>query len=105
VSSEDRITVDQADSEEEELIAYLLASRQAEKHGSFSIRPRAGGGNAPLSYGQQRMWFLDQLEPGNPAYHLSMRQWFSGDLDRDALDAALNEIVDRHAILRTTFGF
>jgi amino acid adenylation domain-containing protein len=91
--------------EEEELIAFLLEQQQADRASNYAIVPRAEGDRIPLSYGQQRLWFLDQMEPGNPAYHLSLRQWFSGSLDCAVLESALNEVVRRHDVLRTTFGF
>jgi amino acid adenylation domain-containing protein len=57
----------------------------------------------PLSYAQQRLWFLDQLEPGCPAYNISTAVRLSGPLDIDTLKRSLNEIVRRHESLRTTF--
>jgi amino acid adenylation domain-containing protein len=60
-------------------------------------------GDAPLSLHQQRVWFLDQLEPGSGAYNVPMALRVGGDVDIDALRRALNEIVRRHHVLRTTF--
>ncbi|MEE8587085.1 MAG: amino acid adenylation domain-containing protein [Acidobacteriota bacterium] len=57
----------------------------------------------PLSFGQQRLWFLDQLDPGNPAYNNWLAVRLEGDLDRGALQAVVAEIVRRHEVLRTTF--
>jgi thioester reductase-like protein len=57
----------------------------------------------PLSYPQLRLWFLEQLAPGDPAYHLPMTLHLTGPLDIGALDRAFQAIVDRHEILRTTF--
>ncbi len=57
----------------------------------------------PLSFAQQRLWFLDQLEPGNPAYNIPAAFRLVGLLDIEALEKSLNEIVQRHEILRTTF--
>ncbi len=57
----------------------------------------------PLSFAQQRLWFLDQLVPGSPAYNLSSMLRLAGPLDCDALEAALQEIIRRHEVLRTTF--
>ncbi|MEA2692845.1 MAG: hypothetical protein QOJ16_2232, partial [Acidobacteriota bacterium] len=59
----------------------------------------------PLSFAQERLWFLDRLEPGNPAYNLpgAVRLRGSGRLDPAALAAALCEVVRRHEPLRTTY--
>ena len=58
---------------------------------------------APASFGQQRLWFLDQLHPDNPGYHIFTTVRLKGSLDVEALAAALNEIVRRHHLLRTSF--
>jgi amino acid adenylation domain-containing protein len=58
----------------------------------------------PLSYGQQSLWFLYQLAPGSPAYTISYAGRISGDVDLTALERATQAIVDRHAILRTTYA-
>ena len=57
----------------------------------------------PLSYAQQRFWFLDQIEPGNVAYNLPAALRLVGALDADALTRTLGEIVRRHEPLRTSF--
>jgi amino acid adenylation domain-containing protein len=58
----------------------------------------------PLSYQQQRLWFLNRLDPGNAAYNMPALVFrMKGLLDEDALQMSLNEIVRRHEILRTTF--
>ena len=57
----------------------------------------------PLSYAQQRLWFLEQVEPGNAAYNIPAAVRLSGTLNVEALEFALNEIVRRHESLRTTF--
>jgi amino acid adenylation domain-containing protein len=60
-------------------------------------------GPMPLSFAQQRIWFLDQLEPGNPAYSSVRPVQLTGQLSAAALEQALSEIVRRHEILRTSF--
>ena len=57
----------------------------------------------PLSFAQQRLWFLDQLSPGNAAYNVPFGVRLIGELDREALIRSLNEIVRRHEVLRTSF--
>jgi len=64
-------------------------------------RPRADC--APLSFAQQRLWFIDRLAPGNAAYNNPVAMRLRGPLDIDVLVAALTEIHRRHEILRTTF--
>ena len=58
----------------------------------------------PLSFAQQRLWFLDQLEPGTPLYNMPQMFRMRGKLDVTALEHALNKIVERHESLRTTFA-
>ncbi|WP_019545172.1 SDR family NAD(P)-dependent oxidoreductase [Streptomyces sulphureus] len=58
----------------------------------------------PASYAQQRMWFFHRLERGNPFYNIPLALRLTGDVDRGALRAALDDAVARHEILRTTFA-
>jgi Condensation domain/AMP-binding enzyme len=57
----------------------------------------------PLSYAQQRLWFLDRFEPGSAAYNLPLVVRVSGKLQRAALEQALSQLVARHETLRTTY--
>ena len=61
------------------------------------------GRTAPLSFAQQRMWFLDRMDPGSLSYTVSDVLRFGGRLDDDALCRALGTLVARHESLRTTF--
>ena len=56
-----------------------------------------------LSFAQQRLWFLDQLEPGNPLYNVPCAVRISGMLNVAAMERGINEIIRRHEILRTRF--
>ncbi|HET9185607.1 MAG TPA: condensation domain-containing protein, partial [Solirubrobacterales bacterium] len=58
---------------------------------------------APLSYAQQRLWFLDRLAPGSPAYNIPTVYGLAGPLAPAALAAALAEVVRRHQVLRARF--
>lgn len=58
----------------------------------------------PLSYGQRALWFIHQLAPDNPAYTISYAGRIRGDLDIAALERAAQALVERNAILRTTFA-
>ncbi|HEU0054618.1 MAG TPA: amino acid adenylation domain-containing protein, partial [Longimicrobium sp.] len=59
------------------------------------------GGDAPLSFAQERLWFIDRLEPGAAAYNLAVALRLRGALDAEALERALGELVRRHEPLRT----
>ena len=69
------------------------------------ILPRNGSDPIPLSYAQQRLWFIEQLEPGSPAYIISTAMRLRGTLRVDALRRAVNAIVQRHEVLRTHFAW
>ena len=68
------------------------------------MQPVPRDGDLPLSFGQQRLWFIDQLAPGNPAYNFPAAVHLRGPLNLAALHQSLNEIVKRHEVLRTTFA-
>ncbi|MEM8961263.1 MAG: non-ribosomal peptide synthase/polyketide synthase, partial [Acidobacteriota bacterium] len=57
----------------------------------------------PLSFAQERLWILAQLDPANPAYHIPMPVRLRGALDVEALSSALSTVVSRHEVLRTVF--
>src|SRR5579872_468336 len=67
------------------------------------ITRRPPGSPSPLSFAQQRLWFMDQLEPGNPQYNIPMGVRLCGPLNVEVLQRAVQEIVRRHEVLRTVF--
>jgi amino acid adenylation domain-containing protein len=90
--------------EKREVLAQLMREqgRTAAPH-SHPARRADASAPAPLSYAQERLWFLHQLEPGMPHYNLPATIRLTGALDVSALERTVNEVVRRHQILRTTF--
>ena len=56
----------------------------------------------PVSFSQQRLWFLDRLDPGEPTYNMAYAMWLGGPLDARALQRAMDAMVARHSVLRTS---
>src|SRR5262245_44348740 len=65
------------------------------------ILRRATSDPAPLSFAQERLWFLEQLEPGSAVYNICRAFRLTGQLNVAALEASLTEILRRHEILRS----
>ncbi|HYH45220.1 MAG TPA: amino acid adenylation domain-containing protein, partial [Thermoanaerobaculia bacterium] len=89
-----------------EAFAARVDAACASEHGEPEPpSPRSGGddGGALLSFAQQRLWFLDQLEPGNSLYNVAFAVRALGPLRPEVLEASLAEVVRRHQALRTTF--
>lgn len=78
--------------ERRELLARMLKQREAQRK------------TAPLSFVQERFWFLDQLDPGAPLYNMFLAVRLTGLLDEQALERSLNQVIQRHESLRTTFA-
>jgi acyl carrier protein len=88
----------------EGLAAYIEQARQEEQGlQTPPIGPVARGGELPLSFAQQRLWFLDHLESGSPFYNVSTAVHLAGRLNLATLEQTFGEIVRRHEVLRTTF--
>jgi amino acid adenylation domain-containing protein len=77
--------------------------RQRESVGEPRIEPVARNTPIPLTYAQQRLWFLDQFQPGVPAYNVCDADILDRDIDLPTLRRAATELVRRHELLRTTF--
>jgi amino acid adenylation domain-containing protein len=87
-------------------LADLARHLQGAAHAELlRIMPTKRSGRLPLSFAQQRLWFLGQMEGGSAAYHIPFGLHLKGDLNRTALGRALDRIVVRHEALRTTFAF
>jgi amino acid adenylation domain-containing protein len=71
---------------------------------SPEARGERRGGRLPLSFAQQRLWFLDQLEPGGNEYLIRVALRLTGTVDVAALEEALSGLVARHEVLRTRFA-
>ena len=68
------------------------------------IERRTSAGPAPLSFAQERLWFLDQFQPGSAVYNVPLSLDLVGAIEIDALSRAVKELVARHESLRTTFA-
>ena len=68
------------------------------------ILPASRDADLPLSFAQQRLWFLDKLEPNNSVYNIRTAIRLEGKLDVEALERSFSEVVRRHEALRTTFA-
>ena len=90
--------------EDQELLSYLLEDEELDSKTYQPIPRRERFDKAPLSSGQQRLWFLDQLLAGLPVYNNIVGSTTQGKLHVETLERALREIVRRHESLRTTFA-
>jgi amino acid adenylation domain-containing protein len=86
-----------------EILAFLHEARRVVHSIPPPLSPVSRSANLPLSFAQQRLWFLDQLEPNSPLYNVPQAIRLQGPLQVKALHQTLNTIVARHETLRTTF--
>jgi hypothetical protein len=86
-------------------LAARLDNARREEQGILppAIKPVRRERDLPLSFAQERLWVLDQMEPNNPLYNVPRSLRMNGRLNVDALQRAINEIVRRHESQRTTF--
>ncbi|MBI1398035.1 MAG: amino acid adenylation domain-containing protein [Betaproteobacteria bacterium] len=93
------------DAARRELLALMLAEEAGAAASAAETIPRADRSvPLPLSSAQERIWFLEQFEPGSPLYNFHGVLRLQGPLDAGALGRALGALVDRHEILRTEIG-
>ncbi|HEV7787260.1 MAG TPA: condensation domain-containing protein, partial [Thermoanaerobaculia bacterium] len=78
-------------------------ARSGDKSPRATIARTPRDRDLPLSFAQERLWFLDQLTPGSPAYNVPVAFAVHGPLDVPALERAFAEVVRRHEVLRTSF--
>lgn len=90
--------------EKRQLLLQKLNNKKQQVITRSPISPQSRDTNhLPLSFAQQRLWFLDQLQPGNSAYNLFFPMRLTGALNVEALEQSFQEVVKRHEVLRTTF--
>ncbi|MGW3091386.1 condensation domain-containing protein, partial [Streptomyces sp. NPDC001108] len=88
-----------------EALAQRLAGRGGGAKRTAPLVPAvARDGELRMSHGQQRLWFLEDFDPGGAAYHSALPLRITGRLDARALRTAVGDLVARHEALRTTFG-
>ena len=91
--------------EQRALLMLRMRRKAAEREPSGpELRPVSRDRELPLSFAQQRLWFMDQWQPRNPAWNIASATRFQGRLDIPALRWAFDEIVRRHESLRTGFA-
>ncbi|MUG92983.1 amino acid adenylation domain-containing protein [Scytonema sp. UIC 10036] len=86
-----------------EILEFLSQVKAASDDNLLPILPTSRSETLPLSFAQERLWFLDQLMPLNPCYNMPFALRLAGKLDVLALQQSLNEIIRRHETLRTSF--
>ena len=89
--------------EKRQLLERYLKTAGLNLSNAVILPQRRDTNKFPLSFAQQRLWFLDQLEPDSAVYNIPDTHSFNGPLNLQALERSLSEIVRRHEILRTTF--
>ncbi|MFX0575930.1 amino acid adenylation domain-containing protein [Nocardia nepalensis] len=87
-------------------VARLAARAESQADtGRVALTAQPRPQRIPLSYAQQRMWFLNRLEPDSAAYSIPIVLRLSGQLDLDALRAAIEDVLNRHEVLRTVYPY
>ena len=90
-------------SRKNEILAFLKQAKMPSSAVELAIIPVSRDEDLPLSFAQQRLWFLHQLSPDSNAYNLLEALRLEGALNLVALEQSLSELISRHEVLRTTF--
>ncbi|MBW4673930.1 MAG: amino acid adenylation domain-containing protein [Desmonostoc geniculatum HA4340-LM1] len=86
-----------------EILAFLKQAKTPSSSADLAIVPVSRDEDLPLSFAQQRLWFLHQLSPDSHSYNMLEALRLNGSLNIVALEQSLSELVRRHEVLRTTF--
>lgn len=86
-----------------ELLQFLQQAKQSKTAYQLPIQPVARDGHLPLSFAQQRLWFLHHLSPDSRSYNALEILQIQGPLNLTVLEQSLGELINRHEIFRTTF--
>ncbi|HLP88087.1 MAG TPA: condensation domain-containing protein [Nostocaceae cyanobacterium] len=84
-------------------IVEQIRTKDKDKNQPFQLQPISRTENLPLGLAQERLWFLEQLEPENPFYNVAVAVRLYGKLNSEILEQSFNEIIKRHESLRTSF--
>ncbi|MCT7982368.1 amino acid adenylation domain-containing protein [Laspinema sp. A4] len=94
---------DQISQRKADILVFFQRANCSVTETPVSLKRISRQGNLPLSFAQQRLWFLDRLVPNNPFYNMPAAVRLTGEVNLEVLEAAFNEIIRRHEGLRTVF--
>ncbi len=90
--------------EKRELLEMMLLEQGVDLSQVLIVPQSRENNTFPLSFSQQRLWFLDKLEPGSPLYNIPAVLRLKGNLNISALEQSFQEVIKRHEVLRTIFS-
>ncbi|MCT7957942.1 amino acid adenylation domain-containing protein [Laspinema palackyanum] len=86
-----------------DILSFFQRANRSVTETPTNLKPISRTGNLPLSFAQQRLWFLDRLVPNNPFYNMPAAVRLTGEVNVEVLEAAFQEIIRRHEGLKTVF--
>src|SRR6478752_10395607 len=101
--TENLLTPERLALEKRKLLEQWLEEEGISSRSTVPSGARKNNSQLPLSFAQQRLWLLDQFEPGSPFYNLPYPVRLQGKLNIAVLESSLNRVAQRHESLRTTF--